>query len=171
MLHHALCCVNFVLSLTVVATQCNARIDSRFYPCIPLCYIFTSGREKFGYFHVLLAKNNSVQGLVSYSEHSRVLPLLYLAITIMHAAWAWVLTSLPNHFLVFSDTCAAVLCGGLQDPDNGNIVVYTNGPRAGSLVIYRCDVGYRIVGSDTRQCLLNGSWSQQDPTCEGKLKL
>ena len=67
--------------------------------------------------------------------------------------------------------CAVDLCVVLREPDNGNIVAYTNGQRAGSLVIYLCNFGYQIAGSNIRQCLLNGSWTLQDPTCEGKRKL
>ena len=51
---------------------------------------------------------------------------------------------------------------------NGRIVGFTNERQAGSLVVYSCNFGYRLLTGTARQCLLNGSWSQQNPTCEGK---
>lgn len=69
--------------------------------------------------------------------------------------------------------CIADLCGPLQPPENGEIVSFTNELRAGSRVFYRCNSGYELVGlrSFFRTCLLNASWSEQDPTCQGDLLL
>ena len=77
---------------------------------------------------------------------------------------------MPIHFCL-SDTFAVDLCRILEPPENGEIVAFTNERRAGSVVVYQCNLGYQIangVFSTTRLCRLNGSWSEQDPTCEGE---
>ena len=68
---------------------------------------------------------------------------------------------------------AAQSCGTLQPPENGEIAFFTNERNAGSVVSYRCNFGYQLAGltSSFRTCLLNGSWSQRDPTCQGGLPL
>lgn len=37
----------------------------------------------------------------------------------------------------------------------------------GSIAMYICDPGYELVGEETRVCLPNGSWSGEEPACEG----
>lgn len=37
-----------------------------------------------------------------------------------------------------------------------------------SLLRFSCEMGYTLMGSTERTCLLNGSWSGVQPTCEGK---
>ena len=39
----------------------------------------------------------------------------------------------------------------------------------GSMATYTCNTGYRIEGVSQRECLVNGTWSQDPPTCISKL--
>ena len=37
---------------------------------------------------------------------------------------------------------------------------------AGKLVVFACDVGFRLEGPSDRLCLENGNWSEFMPTCK-----
>ena len=37
-----------------------------------------------------------------------------------------------------------------------------------AVVRYKCEVGYELVGIESRMCLANGSWSYSPPTCTSK---
>ena len=37
----------------------------------------------------------------------------------------------------------------------------------GTLATYSCNVGFALMGSDSRECLEGGVWSGATPTCEG----
>ncbi len=58
----------------------------------------------------------------------------------------------------------AINCGDPDYPING----FRQGTIfiLGSKVTYGCDNGFRLVGSEMRQCLSTGSWSGHQPTCE-----
>ncbi len=53
----------------------------------------------------------------------------------------------------------------LQSPQNGEVIIGST--RIGSTADYRCNNGYRLIGYDRRQCLDNGVWSMEPPTCQG----
>ena len=58
-------------------------------------------------------------------------------------------------------------CLNLTSLSNGQVSLTTS--TFGSVAMYTCEEGYLVVGSATRECLANGSWSQQEPVCESKL--
>ena len=60
---------------------------------------------------------------------------------------------------------AAVDCRVLLPPANGFVVVGTT--TLGSMATYSCDPSFRIVGTDSRECQEDGTWSGETPTCEG----
>ena len=60
-------------------------------------------------------------------------------------------------------------CPELYDPDNGRVMI--TGSTYGSVAIYSCEPGYELVGDETRSCEEDGTWSGDEPTCEGNLKL
>ena len=62
----------------------------------------------------------------------------------------------------------AVDCGSLSVVVNG--MVKTVATTFGSVANYSCNNGYEIVGPSTRICQANGSWSDTDPLCKGKVE-
>lgn len=61
-----------------------------------------------------------------------------------------------------------VECGNLPNPTNGRVSL--TGTTFGSIATYRCNSGFELVGEKTQECLEDGKWSGDDPTCERKLK-
>lgn len=58
------------------------------------------------------------------------------------------------------------LCGDPGTPAHGSRL--GDEFKAKSLLRFSCEVGYVLRGSPERTCLLNGSWSGQQPACEGE---
>ena len=54
-------------------------------------------------------------------------------------------------------------CGGLPNPVNGQARLTE--ALLGSVATYTCNSGYVVVGNDTRECLPDGSWSEEEPKC------
>ena len=63
---------------------------------------------------------------------------------------------------------AETLCDNITTPDNGSVVV--SGYSESSTATFSCDEGYSLNGSEILHCGSDGQWSQDEPTCEGKLK-
>ncbi len=61
---------------------------------------------------------------------------------------------------------AAVDCGDLEDPDNGDVDFSSTIFK--SVATYSCDTGFILVGVTTRVCQADGKWSGDAPTCERK---
>ncbi|XP_059167106.1 sushi, von Willebrand factor type A, EGF and pentraxin domain-containing protein 1-like [Physella acuta] len=77
--------------------------------------------------------------------------------------WYWgsnSLTRLP--------TCQVVYCGVPSPIDNGKLTYISANVSLGAKATYECYGGFNLSGSDTVECLSNGSWSTP-PTCEAKL--
>ena len=55
-------------------------------------------------------------------------------------------------------------CPSLDHPDNG-YVTFTEGRRVGAKVWYTCDLGHRLVGSESRSCGRDLTWSGKAPSC------
>lgn len=60
--------------------------------------------------------------------------------------------------------CAYKWCPVLQQISNGlvNVSSYSEN----SIATYQCNSGYKLIGNDTRQCLLGGKWTNQEPFCQ-----
>lgn len=61
------------------------------------------------------------------------------------------------------------MCDDLEELENGDINIFNdNGtPLEGAIAIYKCDKGYKLLGSFTRNCLNDGSWNGKTPQCKG----
>ena len=73
-----------------------------------------------------------------------------------------------NLVVAFSCMYVAVDCGSLDSPANGSVSL--SGTTFQNLAEYSCDLGYLLVGSESRQCQANRTWSGENPFCEGKLQ-
>ena len=62
---------------------------------------------------------------------------------------------------------AAVDCGNLTDPVNGQVTL--TGTTFGQTATYSCNTGYNLVGDSNRTCQATGNWSGSAPTCQGML--
>ena len=54
-------------------------------------------------------------------------------------------------------------CPDLENPADGSVVY--DGLVVGSQATYSCNDGYRLVGSSTRTCEIDGTWSGESPLC------
>uniref|UniRef100_V9K9Z8 Complement factor H n=1 Tax=Callorhinchus milii TaxID=7868 RepID=V9K9Z8_CALMI len=70
--------------------------------------------------------------------------------------------------LNIGDYCKPRPCESLQDPDNGRFHLTNHEEFVfGARVQYTCNEGYQMVGSDERDCRVDG-WSGRPPFCEVK---
>ena len=58
-----------------------------------------------------------------------------------------------------------VTCPVLLDPVGGT-VMSVRGAVEGTIANYSCGADFELVGSATRICQANGTWSGSDPTCQ-----
>ena len=68
-----------------------------------------------------------------------------------------------HHIFLF---LTALDCGSLPDPANGR-VDHTAGTTFGQTAVYSCNIGYNLVGNNTRTCQATRVWSGSAPTCQG----
>ena len=58
-------------------------------------------------------------------------------------------------------------CGELNSLKCGSVV--GNGSSYEDVRTFTCNLGYTLVGSKSKECLLNGSWNGTAAICTGKL--
>ena len=68
--------------------------------------------------------------------------------------------------MALTSPSTAVLCPELPSPGNGTVQLDSR--RVNETATYTCDVGFVRVGPRVRECMPNGEWSNQAPTCESK---
>ena len=64
------------------------------------------------------------------------------------------------------DVVDCIDCGLLQPPENGFLDQNSTGFEA--IVTYSCEMGYFLVGEESRECGINGTWSGNDPICQSE---
>ena len=74
-----------------------------------------------------------------------------------------------NEKTVYDISSAAVQCGNLSSPVNGQVNV--EGNAFGSQANYSCSEGYVLNGNSTHMCQSDGQWSGSEPLCEGQILL
>ncbi len=62
-------------------------------------------------------------------------------------------------------TCGGVQCSELSQPSGGTVTITSQAP--GGIAFYRCNTGNNLIGSSTRSCQTDGTWSGNAPTCQG----
>lgn len=74
---------------------------------------------------------------------------------------------------MFSNT-AEIICSDVDQLNNG-VITYSSGSQSrrpfNSTANYACELGYNLVGQAMRTCQGDGSWSGQEPVCEGEWSL
>ena len=56
-------------------------------------------------------------------------------------------------------------CGQPRPPTNGSVTT-PEGSSEGSVAVFTCDNGFKLVGTGTVACLSTGRWSQSSPICQ-----
>jgi len=66
---------------------------------------------------------------------------------------------------------SAVTCPALQTPPNGirKDCTGTTTEYYNTVCLFSCNAGFNAVGSLSRKCLQNGTWSGQDFLCQGEI--
>ena len=67
------------------------------------------------------------------------------------------------HGVIISITLTVINCPALEHPERG--LVSVGGNSTGSVATYSCNGGYSLIGSATRQCQSDGTWSNESPIC------
>ena len=58
---------------------------------------------------------------------------------------------------------SVVTCPDLDDPADGSVNYLV---AVGSTAEYACNEGFELVGTNTRTCQSDGTWSGEAPTCQ-----
>ena len=56
-------------------------------------------------------------------------------------------------------------CPEVNDPTNGSASIEHRVRGVGDIVEYTCSSGYDLVGSSSRTCLPDGTWTENTPQC------
>jgi len=71
---------------------------------------------------------------------------------------------------MFISFFAEIQCPTLSSPVHGSISSSKTGPYLpNDVVTYACDDGYMLTSNGQLTCESGGSWSDNPPTCKGKL--
>lgn len=64
-----------------------------------------------------------------------------------------------------------IVCADLDELEGG-MITYSSGSQnmrpLDSTAAYSCESGYKLIGQATRTCQDDETWSEQEPTCDGK---
>ncbi|XP_046896109.1 complement receptor type 1-like isoform X3 [Hypomesus transpacificus] len=74
------------------------------------------------------------------------------------------ITCTSGQWSTLTMTCKRKNCGNPGEIMNGRFDI-TTGTEFGDTVVATCDTGYKLIGSDRRQCM-DAGWNGRVPTCE-----
>jgi len=67
--------------------------------------------------------------------------------------------------------CSVVNCPSRTAPANGQMTPSSPGSfQAGLTLIFECNAGYSLEGSESITCLASGLWTSLPPTCTGRVR-
>ena len=69
------------------------------------------------------------------------------------------------YVLLSSFVFIVINCGGLCDLEKGTVLISHS--TIGGVATYTCKPGYELEGSNRRECMPNGEWSESEPNCKG----
>ena len=95
-----------------------------------------------------------------------VLPFLSSSLLLLFLSSSLSFSPPPSHPLSFPSFPAAISCPNLPSPSNGQVVL--RGTTLSSTAVYSCNRGFILVGSNTRVCQVDGTWSGEAPSCTGE---
>ena len=72
-----------------------------------------------------------------------------------------------NSYACLKIFLTAIDCGQLDPPANGTVDT-SQGSLLGAVATYSCDPSFTLVGTATRQCQEDETWSGESPTCQGE---
>lgn len=58
-------------------------------------------------------------------------------------------------------------CENLPVPINGSMI--GNQTTYPNKLVFSCDAGFDLIGSNVRRCKADGKWSEEQPTCKGNV--
>ena len=69
-----------------------------------------------------------------------------------------------------SISISALQCPAPVIPQNGELINMSqyNTFLFGEIIYFKCQAGYRLIGSNSLRCIASGQWLGSQPECEGK---
>ena len=144
------------------AARPRPHVCSKGALCLATLTPMGGSSDKHGYMALLI---------LAKWEYTHFICLLWYYVSVISPA-----TSVPCSLAcvsldLFCLMPTAVKCPDLQPPVNGFFSDRLPPPsmtfRFNTLVSFRCQRGFSLVGSAARRCHANGSWSGIQPTCRG----
>ena len=145
-------CLSGYVLVGASSIQCNG--DGRWSDLLPQCLPIDCGNPGEPLFGRRELTNTTYQSTVNYTcvNDSYQLVGANTRECLVNGSWS---ESLPR--------CILIDCGFPESPMFGAVDFFNT--TVGSLAMYYCDDGYKLVGTEQRTCLVNGTWLGIVPSC------